>query len=308
MARRKLYLPVLIATAVLVACSVALLVALSEKAEATFPGKNGRIAYQGSDGVIYTINPNGSAKTRITEPCNYPSLPDYSPTGKKITYTSCEGTLGGDLGISTINVDGGGKFRVTHNTTQDNEPSYSPDGKKIVYSCYRNFGSCDDEGSDSEIYTINSDGTGKTQLTHNKTDDLGPSYSPDGKRIVFSSDVRTRLHTSEIYTMNIHGKDRVRLTHNNTEDFYPDYSPNGRRIAFAGLDPETTNHIYTISAQGGDKVTVTKGYYASYSPDGKKLAYSRGSYRNSAIYTSNVGGGGESKVTEGSNPSWGPRP
>ena len=205
---------------------------------------------------IHTINPNGSGKTKVTEPCSYPSLADYSPTGKKITYTSCEGTLGKDLGISTINVGGGGKFRVTHvthNNTQDEEPSYSPDGKKIVYTGWW-----------------------------------------DG-------------HDSEVYTMNVNGKDRVRLTHNNTEDYYPDYSPNGRRIAFAGTG-ENANHIYTISAHGGDKSKVTKGYYPSYSPDGKKLAYSRGSDRNSAIYTINVGGGGESKVTEGGYPSWGPRP
>jgi TolB protein len=299
---RTLYLPTLIATVVAVACAVALL-AISQKAEATFPGKNGRIAYQDNSSlVIYTINPNGSAKTRVTGPCNYPSLPDYSPTGKKIVYTSCEGTLGKDLGISTINVGGGGKFRVTHvthNNTDEEEPSYSPDGKKLVYTGW--------DGHDTEIYMINSDGTGKIQLTHNKTEDLGPSYSPDGKQIVFSSTVRTPLHPSEIYTMNVHGKNRVRLTHNNTEDYYPDYSPNGRRITFAGTG-ENGNHIYTISAHGGDKSKVTKGYYASYSPDGKKLAYSRGSDRNSAIYTINVGGGGESKVTEGGYPSWGPRP
>jgi Tol biopolymer transport system component len=257
--RRTLYLPALIVAAVLMACAEAVL-AISEKAEAIFSGQNGRIAYQDWFSlVIYTINPNGSGKTRVTKPCVYPSLADYSPTGKKITCTSCEGTLGKDLGISTIDVGGGGKFRVTH-------------------------------------------------VTHNNTEDQEPSYSPDGKKIVFSSTVRNFLdHDSEIYMMNVHGKNRVRLTHNNMEDYYPDYSPNGRRIAFAGSG-ETATHIYTIRAHGGDKSKVTKGYYASYSPDGKKIAYSRGTDRNSVIYTINVGGGGESKVTEGGYPSWGSRP
>jgi Tol biopolymer transport system component len=141
-----------------------------------------------------------------------------------------------------------------------------------------------------------------THVTHNNTQDEEPSYSPDGKKIVYTG--WWDGHDSEIYTMNVNGKDRVQLTHNNTEDYYPDYSPNGRRIAFAGTG-ENANHIYTISAHGGDKSKVTKGYYPSYSPDGKKLAYSRGSDRNSAIYTINVGGGGESKVTEGGYPSWG---
>ena len=60
------------------------------EAEATFPGKNGKIAYN-SGGVIYTINPDGSAKTKVanTRVSGYPI--DYSPDAKKITYTSYEG-------------------------------------------------------------------------------------------------------------------------------------------------------------------------------------------------------------------------
>jgi Tol biopolymer transport system component len=65
MARRKLYLSLMIAaTTVAVACAVAL-AAVSEKAEATFPGKNGRIAYsayEGNDYEIYTINSRGRDK------------------------------------------------------------------------------------------------------------------------------------------------------------------------------------------------------------------------------------------------------
>ena len=64
--RWTLYLPVMIAATV--ACAVALS-AVSENAEATFPGKNGRIAYSGYDGKdyeIYTINSNGGGKFRVT--------------------------------------------------------------------------------------------------------------------------------------------------------------------------------------------------------------------------------------------------
>jgi Tol biopolymer transport system component len=176
--RRTLYLPALIVAAVLMACAAAVL-AVPKEAEATFAGKNGKIAYQDFyDFGIYTINPNGSGKTKVTGSCVYPSLPDYSPTGKKITYTACDGTLRKDLGISTINVGGGGKFQLTHNNTYDSEPSYSPDSKKIVYMGW--------DGHDTEIYTINSNGTGKIQLTNNGTIDLTPSYSPDGKKIVFT--------------------------------------------------------------------------------------------------------------------------
>jgi hypothetical protein len=77
-----LYLPALIVAAVLMACAVVVL-ALSEKAEATFPGKNGRIAYagwnRGKDFEIYTINPDGSGKTQLTHNNTDDLDPAYSP-------------------------------------------------------------------------------------------------------------------------------------------------------------------------------------------------------------------------------------
>ena len=85
---------------------------MSRGAEATFPGtKSGRIAYERNIFELYTINPNGSDKTKVTNSCLSPVLGDYSPTGKKITYnTGCEGTPDKDLGIYTINVGGGGMY------------------------------------------------------------------------------------------------------------------------------------------------------------------------------------------------------
>jgi TolB protein len=113
MARRTLYLPVLIAAAMAVVCAVALS-AVSEKAEATFPGKNGRIAYAGwnrGEGLkgfeIYTINPDGSGKRQLTHNNTVDLDPAYSPDGKKIVYAGQDGPKG-DLEIYTINARGGG--------------------------------------------------------------------------------------------------------------------------------------------------------------------------------------------------------
>src|SRR5215204_1840397 len=109
LARRKLYLPVLIAAAVAVACAAALSTVL-EKAEATFPGKNGRIVYagwnHGEDFEIYTFIPDGSGKRQLTHNNTGDFYPAYSPDGKKIVYVGKDGPKG-DLEIYTINARGG---------------------------------------------------------------------------------------------------------------------------------------------------------------------------------------------------------
>jgi Tol biopolymer transport system component len=61
-----------------------LVVLEARPAEATFPGKNGKIAYSApDDGVIYTIYPDGGGKGKVTEG----SDPSYSPDGKKVAYS-----------------------------------------------------------------------------------------------------------------------------------------------------------------------------------------------------------------------------
>ena len=126
MTRRTLYLPVMIAAAVAVACAVALS-AVSEKAEATFPGKNGHIAYSATDGNdkdIYTINPNGRGKVPATKNDTGDSDPSYSPNGKNLAYAALAATAANDQDIYTINVGGGGRVQVTKNGAGDFSPSW----------------------------------------------------------------------------------------------------------------------------------------------------------------------------------------
>jgi Tol biopolymer transport system component len=161
--------------------------------------------------------------------------------------------------------------------------------------------------SNGVIYTINTDGTGKFRVTDNRMMEYDPSYSPDGKRLVFSADLKKpfppRTYTVELYTIGVHGKNRVRLTNNSTYDYSPDYSPDGRRIAFSGSS-EKHSGIYTINTRGGGKAKVAEGGDdPDYSPHGEKIVYYAGNDIRGKVYTINVGGEGKSKVTEGSNPS-----
>ena len=170
--RRTLYLPALLGTlvaVVLMACAVALS-AVSQKAEATFPGKNGRIAYSGYDGndyEIYTIDSRGGAKRKVTNNNRDDYSPSYSPRGKRIAYVKFDGN---DTEIYTKRVGRRSETKLTHNNADEAAPSYSPDGKKIAYTVSKG------KAIRGDIYTINAFGGGKTQLTHDNSDEAAPSW------------------------------------------------------------------------------------------------------------------------------------
>jgi TolB protein len=303
MARRTLYLPALIVAAVMMSCAAAAL-AVSERAGATFPGKNGHIAYVRNDGQdyeIYTINAGGAGKTRLTNDNTGNYVPSYSPDANKIVYSGSSGSA--DTEIYTINAGGAGKTRLTHNDRDDFYPAYSPDGKKIVYM--------HDGANDSELYTIDVRTGHRVRLTHNDREDFYPAYSPDSKKIAYSGS--SSSGDTEIYTISAGGGEKTQLTHNNSDEFDPDYSPDGKRIAYTGLNKNyNKSAIYTISVRGRGKYKVTEGSDPSYSPDGKRIAYTVYKGPFTGIYKINVGGGDKVRVTPrleyAESPSWGSRP
>src|SRR5829696_4965134 len=162
------------ATGMLVAVGMLMLIMLvveARTAEATFTGKNGKIAYRCHDGKDYeicTIKPDGGGRVQLINNATNDCEPSYSPSGKKIVYSGQDGPKG-DYEIYTINAGGGGnKVPLTDNGTNDHGPSYSPSGQRIAYY----------SGAEPtrEIYTITPDGGGRVQVTNNNRDDLEPSW------------------------------------------------------------------------------------------------------------------------------------
>ena len=92
---------------------------------------------------------------------------------------------------------------ITSGDADNYLPSWSPDGKRIAYTSRPSSGVL-------QIYVMNADGTGQTDLTNGATaSDWGPAWSPDGTKIAFTSD---RDGNREVYVMNADGSDPVNLT------------------------------------------------------------------------------------------------
>ena len=128
-----------------------------------------------------------------------------------------------------------------------------------------------------EIYVMNADGTGQRRLTHEKAADFGPTWSPDGSMIAFTSQ---RGGGFDIFVMNADGTAQRRLT-NFTERGLgaagPTWAPDGKRIAFRSRLKQIDIYVVNIDGTGLTKITDGPGgaVTPTWSPDGRRIAFTR---------------------------------
>ena len=118
--------------------------------------------------------------------------------------------------IYVMDADGGNQQNLTNDPNDDSSPSWSPDGKRIAFESNRDGHFNMPGGLPAyEIYVMDADGKNQQRLTNNRGDDGAPSWSSDGKRIVFSSDRdRPGQFIFEVYVMDANGGNLQNFTNN----------------------------------------------------------------------------------------------
>ncbi|GEM_PF-1028100 len=142
--------------------------------------------------------------------------------------------------------------------------SIKPEGK-IVFT-----GSSDQKNYD--IFTMNADGTNLRQLTDNNYYDGWPHWSPDGKRIVYTTNPSGDEATYLVATMNADGTGVATLP---LEGISRDWSPDGGRILYASKQG-TIRQLYEAQVDGSNPVRLTSGYekyFAQYSKSGERILF-----------------------------------
>ncbi len=235
---------------------------------AAFPGANGKIAFTSDrDGTndIWIMSPNGGEPVNLTPdpPADEAddALPNWRADGRKIVFASDrktpdnptpEGFDGPDFELFTMNADGSKVRQITFNELDDDDPAWSPDGRRVVFTRdvdtvigpdHRNW----------DILTMRVSGGDERNLTKDPSHDVEPNWSPNGRRIAFTSVPEGGVDDdAEIYTMGIDGSRVRRLTDNTTFDGQPNWSPNGRQISFQSYR-EGQLSIYTMRGEGSDQ-------------------------------------------------------
>jgi TolB protein len=191
---------------------------------------------------IFTARPDGSDLQQLTKAPGYDAETTISRQGK-LVFTSLRD---GDLDIYTMDRNGKHLKRLTNELGYDGGPFWSYDGKQIVYRAYHP--QTEAEKADYiallkqnlirpttlEIMVMDADGSNKRQVTHLNKASFAPFFFPDGKRIIFSSNVAdSKGRDFDLYVINVDGTGFERITYNDTFDGFPMFSPDGKKLVFA---------------------------------------------------------------------------
>jgi TolB protein len=196
---------------------------------------------------IETMDADGSNVQRVTD-AHYDRSPVWSPDGQRIAFSRMDGPY---QDLYVIDVDGTNLQRITNTDAFDEKPtSWSPDGSTILFDSSRLDGSKLVVG----VFAISPDGSNERLLTYDGYRASGGDFSPDGQRILFSTEGQNGL--VQLHTIQADGSLFWQMTYEDVDVTNGAWSPDGTRVvaeldSMAGNPPSFSSQLGVFDVQYG---------------------------------------------------------
>ncbi|HSE11836.1 MAG TPA: CehA/McbA family metallohydrolase, partial [Rudaea sp.] len=250
----------------------------------------------------------GSSEAReLTHAKGYDYQPDWSPDGRHVVFVRYQHDA---LELWQLELQSGKESALTGNKAVNVQPRYSPDGTRIAYVSTNGTGHFD-------LYVAQLDGdtlaaprrivgerkSAVPRYYYSAFDHaIDPSWTPDGKRLVFISNREIAYGSGAIWSVAVDAPDDLKPVYaeETTWRAQPQVAPDGRRILFSSYHGRQWHQLWLTTIDGAAPLPVTFGEFdrtdARFSADGTRIGYISNEGGNTSLWVQTMVGGALTRI------------
>jgi Tol biopolymer transport system component len=268
---------------------------------------DGRELIYSMQGSLWRQRIGTSEARQLTTGARYDYQPDWSPDGRYVVFSSYDGDA---IDLRLLDLERGTTHELLANGGVNLEPRWSPDGKRLAFvstsfnARWHIFVAALSGVRLESVERITQDkDSGLPRYYYSAFDHyLSPTWSPDGRELIFVSN-RGRIYgTGGIWRVEARGGSTPRELHFEETAWKarPDWARDGKRVVYSGYHGRQWNQLVVLSADSGNPIQLTYGDFDAtaprWSPDGRRIAYVSNEGGNTSLWIVDVPGGKRTRI------------